>query len=148
MESRRRVGVAKACSDRAAIGETGGRAAWAFGSGRVMHCRPASAASQGIGGARWDGSSVSRISLIFKHQEFGRPFVAPEGVPAKWVAILRKALMAALKDDDLLKDAKKSRLVINPVSGEEVTKLALELFALPKSLIKRTNAATKFKKKN
>ena len=63
------------------------------------------------------------------------------------MAIPRKAFMAALEDDDLLKDAKKSRLEINPVSGEEVTKLVLELFALPKSLIKRTIAATKFKKK-
>lgn len=88
------------------------------------------------------------MEFFFKQQEFGRPFVAPPGVPAKRVAILRKAFMAVLKDDDLLKDAKKSRLEINPVSGEEVTKLVLELFALPKSLIKRTIAATKFKRKN
>lgn len=87
------------------------------------------------------------MEFFFKQQEFGRPFVAPPGVPAKRVAILRKAFMAVLKDDDLLKDAKKSRLEINPVSGEEVTKLVLELFALPKSLIKRTIAATKFKRK-
>ncbi len=112
-----------------------------------MHCRPASAASQSIGGAGWDGSSVPRISLIFKQQEFGRSFVAPAGVPAKRVAILRKAFMAALEDDDLLRDAKKSRLEINPVSGEEVTKLVLELLALPKTRIKRTIAATKFKNK-
>lgn len=87
------------------------------------------------------------MEFFFKQQEFGRPFVAPPGVPAKRVATLREAFMAALKDGDLLKDAKKSRLVINPVSGEEVTKLVLELFALPKSRVKRTIAATKFKKK-
>ncbi len=87
------------------------------------------------------------MEFFFKQQEFGRPFVAPPGVPAKRLAVLRKAFMAVLKDDDLLKDAKKSRIVINPVSGEEVNKLVLELFALPKSRIKRTIAATKFKKK-
>jgi hypothetical protein len=51
------------------------------------------------------------------------------------VQILRKAFQETLKDPELLADAKKARLDIEPVSGEEMEKLVEALFKLNPRLI-------------
>jgi hypothetical protein len=47
------------------------------------------------------------------------------------LAILRKALAETLKDAALLAEAKKSKLVITPVSGEKTEKLVDEILSMP-----------------
>jgi tripartite-type tricarboxylate transporter receptor subunit TctC len=63
--------------------------------------------------------------------DFQRAFSAPPGTPKERIEILRKALMAALKDPELLKDAKKSKLVITPVPGEKVDQLVSAILNMP-----------------
>jgi tripartite-type tricarboxylate transporter receptor subunit TctC len=74
------------------------------------------------------------LRLFFARQVMGRPFLAPPGVPADRVAALRKAFMDALTDKDLVADAEKAKLEVNPVSGEEVQKLVEESYATPKAV--------------
>ena len=64
-----------------------------------------------------------------------RPYVLPPGTPKDRVAILRKAFLDTLKDPDLLADAKKARLDIEPVSGEEMESMVAKLFKLKPSLV-------------
>ena len=77
------------------------------------------------------------ISLLFAKYKMGRPyFLAPE-VPRDRVAALRAAFDATLKDPDLLADAKKTHLEINPVSGPDVQSLVEQLNTAPEALVTR-----------
>ena len=52
--------------------------------------------------------------------EFQRPFTFPPGTPSERLQTLRKAFAATLRDSKFLAEAKKTRLDIEPVSGEEI----------------------------
>lgn len=75
--------------------------------------------------------------LVFAQYEFGRPFVAPPGVPADRVAALRKAFDDTFKDSRFLADVEKSKLELDPRSGEEVQAIVERLFAAPADLVAR-----------
>jgi tripartite-type tricarboxylate transporter receptor subunit TctC len=63
--------------------------------------------------------------------DFQRPFSVPPGTPKERIAILRKGLADTLKDPELLKEAKKSKLVVTPVSGEKTQELVDEILSMP-----------------
>ena len=71
------------------------------------------------------------LKLIFARQSLGRPYLAPPGVPAERVAILRKAFMDTMADKEFLADADKAQLEITPVAGEAVQKLVAEVYQTP-----------------
>jgi tripartite-type tricarboxylate transporter receptor subunit TctC len=49
-----------------------------------------------------------------------RPYVLPPGTPKQTVQLLRKSFTDTLKDPEFLADAKKSKLDIDPLTGEEL----------------------------
>ena len=63
--------------------------------------------------------------------EYQRPLSLPPGTPKSRLNILRKAYAATLKDPQFLAEAKKSKLIINYVSGEEIEKLVAQILATP-----------------
>jgi tripartite-type tricarboxylate transporter receptor subunit TctC len=71
------------------------------------------------------------LKLIFARQALGRPFVAPPGIPADRVAILRKAFMDTMADKEFLAEAEKAQLEITPIAGEAVQKLVTEVYQTP-----------------
>ena len=79
------------------------------------------------------------LQLVFATQEMGRPFTAPPGTPADRVAVLRKAFVAALEDPALVAEAQKQGLEIDPISGEEITQILLDLYDTPKEIVDRVN---------
>jgi len=83
------------------------------------------------------------LKIVFGTQEMGRPFVGPPEMPKARVAALRNAFMATMKDPAFLKDAKKRRLEIDPIPGEEVEKLVKELYDTPAELARLTAAYRK-----
>jgi hypothetical protein len=78
------------------------------------------------------------LEIVFGTQEMGRPFVGPPEMPKARVAAIRKAFMDVMKDPGFLKDAKKRRLEIDPVSGEYLEKLVNKLYATPVELARLT----------
>ncbi len=52
-----------------------------------------------------------------------RPYTLPPGTPRERVQILRKAFEQTMKDSELLAEAKKSKLDIDPLSGEALEKI-------------------------
>jgi tripartite-type tricarboxylate transporter receptor subunit TctC len=59
------------------------------------------------------------VRFIVGPVEISRPFAAPPGVPPARVAALREALWNAAHSEALLADAKKMKLTIDPMKGEE-----------------------------
>lgn len=66
-----------------------------------------------------------------------RLYFLPPGTAKDRVLTLRKALADTLRDPEFLADAKKSKLDIEPVSGEEMEKLVNELYKIEPSMIAR-----------
>ena len=81
---------------------------------------------------------IQDMSAIF------RPYVLPPGTPKDRMEVLRRAFAETLKDPEFLSAAEKSRLSIDPVSGEEVKKIVSGLFELPPSLVARLKETLKW----
>lgn len=88
-------------------------------------------------------SDRSLVELIVTEQVFQRVFIAPPGAPEPRVKALRAAFDAALRDTELLDEARKSNLEINPKSGEEVAGHVRRMYAAPKELIARMAKVTR-----
>ncbi len=83
------------------------------------------------------------MELFSSPSTIGRSVVAPPGVPAERVADLRKAFMAAIKDPALLADVERSKLELDPLSGEELQKAISGGGDFPEKLIERARAVAK-----
>jgi tripartite-type tricarboxylate transporter receptor subunit TctC len=81
------------------------------------------------------GRRLARV--ILAGDELGRPMVAPPGVPADRVKILRDAYGKSLRDPDLLAEVQRSRLDMEPSTGEEIQNLFKELMTQPREVIER-----------
>lgn len=68
---------------------------------------------------------------------FGRPFMAPPGVPAERLAALRAAFAATLADPALLAEAKKEQLEIHPLSDAQIVATIEKIDATPPAVIER-----------
>ena len=82
---------------------------------------------------------VSRrvAQVILLNGEFGRPMVAPPGTPLERVKVLREAYAKTLKDPELLAEAKKGKMDVNPSTGEELQALAQEVMDQSQAVIER-----------
>jgi tripartite-type tricarboxylate transporter receptor subunit TctC len=77
------------------------------------------------------------LELIVSQQVFGRPYIAPPGVPAEQVEILRKAFMSVLQDKTFLEDAKQLNLDIAPLPGQKVQDTVSAIYSAPKEVVQR-----------
>ena len=59
-----------------------------------------------------------------------RPYALPPGAPKERVQILRRAFRETMQDKDFLAEAVKSKLDVDPVSGQDVEKIVAGLFKL------------------
>jgi tripartite-type tricarboxylate transporter receptor subunit TctC len=75
--------------------------------------------------------------VILAAGDFGRPIVAPPGVPADRLKILRDAFDKAINDPGLLAEAEKRRLEIDPTKWDEMESLARDLTNTPPDVIER-----------
>jgi tripartite-type tricarboxylate transporter receptor subunit TctC len=78
------------------------------------------------------------LELLVTPQEAGRPHVAPPGLPADRLGTLRAAFDATMADPDFLAEAKKTRMVVEPMTGEEMLVLLTKAHATPKPVVTRT----------
>ena len=79
--------------------------------------------------------------LVIAQQLFGRPFIAPPGTPPEAVAILRKAFSDLMRDPEMLADAEKQRLEIQPAGGEVVQEGVDRIYGASKELIEKARKA-------
>ena len=102
---------------------------------------------------RWEDPEVKAVPLfsdVFSDEDnrkafntwnaanqFARPFTLPPRTPKDRVNLLRNAFKATLGDADLIADAKKSKLTVEYVSGEEAEKLAHRIYSMPRQVKER-----------
>lgn len=77
------------------------------------------------------------LKLLSAPSTVGRPFFTSPEVPQDRVKALRAAFDKAMKDAELIAEAKKQTLDLNPSSGEELEKVVLDILATPKAIADR-----------
>ena len=81
------------------------------------------------------GRNVARLMLV--SATLGRPMVASPGIPADRVKILRDAYLKVFKEPEVIAEAKKSRLDLETLTGEEVESEMKEVMNQPREVIER-----------
>lgn len=79
----------------------------------------------------------SAMLLLLATQEFGRPYVAPPGLPEPLAQALRASFMATMNDPEFREAAKQRRLDLDPVGGEEIQALVAKFYTSSPAIIKR-----------
>jgi len=83
-----------------------------------------------------DERSRQILHLFVAPQSMDRPILAPPGVPAERIAVLRAAFHAAVNDPGFIAEAKKQHLEVEEVSGEHVAGILNSAYALPADVVK------------
>ena len=82
--------------------------------------------------------SAQRLAtLVLAAGDFGRPYVFAPATPGDRVKILRQAFAKTINDPDVMADAEKKKLEIDPTSGEELEALAKEVMIQSPETIER-----------
>ena len=88
-------------------------------------------------------ASRQLFEIGFIEQVMGRPFLAPPGVPADRVRLLRNAFDQTMQDKAFLADAEKERAEIAPVDGATINTLLDRAYTAPADVIDRLRALAK-----
>ena len=72
----------------------------------------------------------------------GRPILAPPGVPAERVALLRRAFEQAMKDPALLKEASQAAFEITLQDGPKIASLVAAIAATPPDIVAKATQAS------
>lgn len=75
--------------------------------------------------------NLSTFNAWMATYQFQRPISLPPGTPKSRLNIMRKAFAAVMKDRQFLAEAKKSKLIINYVSGPEIEKYVHQILNTP-----------------
>ena len=82
--------------------------------------------------------AIKRLAkVLFSSGDFGRPFIAPPGMAAERVKVLRQAFTKTMNDPALLADAQKRKWDLDPTGGEELEAIAREVMVQPPEVIER-----------
>jgi tripartite-type tricarboxylate transporter receptor subunit TctC len=82
-------------------------------------------------------------ALVHSVGPAARPYLLPPGTPKDRLMILRKAFMDVMKDPEFLADAKKAKLDITPLDGEELAQSVKDIFKLDPKLIPKAKEILK-----
>ena len=83
------------------------------------------------------------LELVLTPQLMGRPLVAPPGLPPERLETLRAAFNMAMKDPQVLAEAQKQALEIQPVEGAEISRVLDKVYASKPELIERAQNVLK-----
>jgi tripartite-type tricarboxylate transporter receptor subunit TctC len=72
-----------------------------------------------------------------------RPYVLPPGTPKDRVQMLRKAFVDTLKDPQFVADAKKSKLDLDPLTGEELERTVAGLLKISSATLAKLKEVLK-----
>jgi tripartite-type tricarboxylate transporter receptor subunit TctC len=73
-------------------------------------------------------------------ERLGRLFMVSGRVPADRVAVLRRAFDAMVADPEFRSEAERARLLVTPMTGDEVARRIADLYATPPDIVSRARA--------
>ena len=91
----------------------------------------------GAAGAR-SAEEKQILELFFMRAALGRPFVAPPGLPAERLEILRRAFDQTMRDKTFVEEAEKQKFSVEPMSGRELAANIERAYKMPPEIIKKT----------
>jgi tripartite-type tricarboxylate transporter receptor subunit TctC len=94
-----------------------------------------------LGELTTDKRILQVLELVLAPDQIDRPYFVPPSVPAERVAALRKAFKDAMADPGFIEDAKKQKLDIEYVSGEQVAAVIERAYALPADVVAEAKLA-------
>jgi tripartite-type tricarboxylate transporter receptor subunit TctC len=77
------------------------------------------------------------IEFLYIGQGIGRPFIAPPGLQADRLRMLRNAFDATMKDPFFIAEVKKRKYSLDPESGGDLEALIKKAYATPKPIVER-----------
>ena len=81
---------------------------------------------------------TKRLAVVLMSPDsIGRPLIAPPGLPADRLAMLREALMKALTDPEFKTEAQKRNWEVEPVTGQELEAIAKKVVVQPPDVVER-----------
>jgi tripartite-type tricarboxylate transporter receptor subunit TctC len=83
------------------------------------------------------------LTFFSGNTQLGRPLMAPPGVPAERVEVLRRAFDATLKDATFLKEAEGLGFEVAPQTGEEIAALVATAVATPADIVEKAQRAAR-----
>ncbi len=83
------------------------------------------------------------LRLIMLRGVFGRPFMAPPGIPADRATALQDAFDTMVTDPDFLAEAEQLRAEIAPISGANLQQLLTEAYATPEHIVEQARMMLK-----
>ena len=84
-----------------------------------------------------DARERKLYDFLIAPERLGRLFMVSNKVPADRVAILRKAFDEMVADPSLRAEANRIKLLVTPMSGDEVARHIAELYATPPDIVAR-----------
>jgi len=88
------------------------------------------------------GKTIMTVNAI--PTQIYRPFVAPPGMPKDVMKILSDGFANALKDKELLAEAKKGKMTIDYTPPEDALKVVAEVLSQPADIVKELTKYIKF----
>jgi tripartite-type tricarboxylate transporter receptor subunit TctC len=82
-------------------------------------------------------------ALVHSVGPAARPYLLPPGTSKDRLMILRKAFMDVMKDPEFLADAKKAKLDITPLDGQELEQNVKDIFKLDPALVPKAKEILK-----
>jgi tripartite-type tricarboxylate transporter receptor subunit TctC len=83
------------------------------------------------------------IALWSAPNKMGRPFYAPAELPKDRAELLRRSFDRTMKDPALLAEAKKTKVFVEPTTGEQVHALIDRIYKTPPNVVARALEASK-----
>jgi len=87
--------------------------------------------------AKTEESKALMATVLRANSPTVRPFMMPPGTPSDRVQIVRKAFVDTVKDPELVAEAKKANIDINPLDGSELEQNIKDMFKLAPAQIAR-----------
>jgi len=80
------------------------------------------------------------LKLISAPTNLGQPYLAPPGIPAERLAVLRSAFAATMKDKAFIADAKKISYDVVPLTADEVARYVHDTVSAPPAVVAQARA--------
>jgi tripartite-type tricarboxylate transporter receptor subunit TctC len=84
------------------------------------------------------------MALRSAPEVIGRPYVMHPNTPAEHLKVMREAFAGAIKDQELVAEAKKAKMELEFVHGDEAAKVMKEVLSQPKDVVDEFSKYVKF----